>query len=149
MNLDEYDKAILQKLECDGRTAFSVIASELDISHTMVHQRVQKMTDNGIIKSIGPVIDEKKVGFDWVSFTGLTLEKDHNSERIIEALKAIPEVTECYYVTGAYTLFIRITARNHEHMRHILYDKIDNIPGIAKTESFMELGTAFRRNVVI
>lgn len=147
MQLDNYDKAILQKLESDGRTAFSLIATELDISHTMVHQRVQKMMDHGIIKGIRPLLDEKKIGFDWVSFTGLTLEKDHNSERIIDALKALPEVTECYYVTGAYTLFIRITARNHEHMRQVLYDKIDNIPGIAKTESFMELGTAFIRNV--
>jgi len=147
MFLDDYDKGILQKLEIDGRAAFSVIASDLNISHTMVHQRVQKLIDNGILEGIKPILNEKKIGFDWASFTGLTLEKDYNSERIIEALKTIPEVTECYYVTGAFTLFIRITARNHEHMREILYDKIDNIPGVAKTESFMELGAAFRRNV--
>ncbi len=147
MLLDDYDRAILQKLELDGRAAFSVIATDLDISHTMVHQRVQKLIDNGVIEGIKPILNEKKIGFDWISFTGLTLEKDHNSERIIEALKAIPEVTECYYITGSFTLFIRITARNHEHMREILYDKIDNIAGIAKTESFMELGAAFRRNV--
>ncbi len=149
MQIDDFDKAILKKLEIDGRVAFSTIANDLDISHTMVHQRVQKMIDNGIIEGIKPALNEKKLGFDWVSFTGLTLEKDHNSERIIEALKNIPEVTECYYVTGSYTLFIRITAHNHEHMRKVLYDKIDNIPGILKTESFMELGTAFRRNVAL
>ncbi|HRG42113.1 MAG TPA: Lrp/AsnC family transcriptional regulator, partial [Saprospiraceae bacterium] len=134
--LDIYDTKILQHLEDDGRMAFSLIAQEIGISNTMVHQRVAKMTEQGILKGIKPILDEKKIGYDWASFTGLTLEKDHNSSRIIEALKAIPEVTECYYITGAFTLFIRIVAKNHEHMRRILYDQIDIIPGIAKTDSF-------------
>lgn len=145
--LDDYDTGILRLLENDGRMAFSVIASELGISNTMVHQRVQKLAESGILRGIRPILDEKKLGYDWASFTGLTLEKDHDSRRIIEALSLIPEVTECYYITGAFTLFVRILARNHEHMREILYEKIDNIPGIAKTDSIMELGCAFRRNV--
>ncbi|MBK8346340.1 MAG: Lrp/AsnC family transcriptional regulator [Saprospiraceae bacterium] len=144
---DEYDVKILQLLEVDGRMAFSLIAQEIGISNTMVHQRVAKLIDQGVLKGIKPILDEKKLGYDWASFTGLTLDKDHNSERIIDALKSIPEVTECYYITGAFTLFIRIIAKNHEHMRRILYEQIDNIPGIAKTDSFMELGCAFRRNV--
>lgn len=149
IHLDQYDLDILKIMESDGRIPFSTIATEIGISNTMVHQRVSKLTEHGILKGVRPVLDEKKLGYDWASFTGLTLDKDHNSERIIDALKAIPEVTECYYITGAYTLFIRISARNHEHMRKILYEEIDNIPGISKTDSFMELGCAFRRNIVL
>ena len=93
-------------------------------------------------------MDEKKLGYDWGAFTGLSLEKDHDSARIIEELKKIPEVTECYYITGNYTLYIKIIARNHEHMRQLLYEKIDNIPGIAKTDSLIELGCAFKRNII-
>ena len=145
--IDHYDQQILKYLEEDGRKAFSSIAQSIGISNTMVHQRITRMTDMGILKGIKPVLDEKKLGYDWSSFTGLTLDRDHNSERIIEELKLIPEVTECYYISGAFTLFIRIAARNHEHMRNILYQKIDNISGIAKTDSFMELGCAFRRNI--
>ncbi len=145
--LDQFDIQILKFLEEDGRMAFSAMAQEMGISNTMVHQRVNKLTEHGILKGIKPILDEKKIGYDWASFTGLTLDKDHNSERIIAALKAIPEVTECYYITGSYTLFIRIIAKNNEHMRRILYDQIDNISGISKTDSFMELGCAFRRNV--
>lgn len=146
---DEFDIKIIEQLEQDGRKAFSLIAQDLGISNTMVHQRIHKLMDSGIIKSIGPILDEKKLGYDWASFTGLTLDKDHDSVRIIEALQAIPEVTECYYITGAFTLFIRIVAKNHEHMRRILYDQIDNISGISKTDSIMELGCAFRRNARI
>ena len=148
-NLDDFDIQILRQLEIDGRKAFSVIATELGISNTMVHQRVNRLTEQGILRGIKPVLDEKKIGYDWGAFTGITLEKDHDSERIIEALKNIPEVTECYYITGTYTLYLRIIAKNHEDMRRILYDKIDNIAGIAKTDSIIELGCAFRRNIAL
>ena len=148
-NLDDFDVQILRQLEIDGRKAFSAIATELGISNTMVHQRVNRLTEQGILRGIKPVLVEKKIGYDWGAFTGITLEKDHDSERIIEALKNIPEVTECYYITGSYTLYLRIIAKNHEDMRRILYDKIDNIAGIAKTDSIIELGCAFKRNMAL
>ena len=129
--------------------AFSTIAANLKISNTMVHQRVNRLTEQGIISGIKPLVNEKKIGYDWASFTGITLNKDSDSERIIEALKAIPEITECYYVTGSFTLYIKIIAKNHEHMRNVLYEKIDRISGIAKTDSIVELGCAFKRNITL
>lgn len=148
-NLDDFDLQILNQLEKDGRMSFSTIATTLGVSNTMVHQRVSRLMEHGILTGIKPVLDEKKIGYDWAAFTGLTLEKDHDSDRIIAALKKIPEVTECYYITGAFTLFIKIVAKNHEHMRKVLYEHIDSIPGIAKTDSIIELGCAFRRNILL
>ncbi|WP_316794361.1 Lrp/AsnC family transcriptional regulator [Pedobacter frigoris] len=148
-NLDDFDIQILKQLEKDGRMAYSAIATELGVSNTMIHQRVSRLTEQGILTGIRPVLDEKKLGYDWGAFTGLILEKDHDSNRIIEELKKIPEVTECYYITGTYTLYIKIIAKNHTHMREVLYEKIDNIAGIAKTDSIMELGCAFKRNIIL
>jgi Lrp/AsnC family transcriptional regulator for asnA, asnC and gidA len=145
--LDQYDINIIKELEKDGRMAYSSIATSLKISNTMVHQRINRLLDLGIMTGIKPIINEKKVGFDWAAFTGLTLNKDEDSNRIIEELKKIPEITECYYITGSYTLYIKLIAKDHEHMRRLLYDKIDNIPGIAKTDSMIELGCAFKRNI--
>lgn len=145
--LDEFDINILKELEKDGRMAFSAIATNLKISNTMVHQRINRMIEQGVIGGIKPIIQEKNIGYDWASFTGITLNKDSDSDRIIEEMKKIPEITECYYVTGSFTLYIKIVAKNHEHMRKILYEKIDNIPGIAKTDSIIELGCAFKRNI--
>ncbi|KQB39614.1 MULTISPECIES: Lrp/AsnC family transcriptional regulator [Flavobacterium] len=147
--LDEFDISIIKELEKDGRMAFSAIAANLKISNTMVHQRINRMVEQGVIAGIKPIIQEKKIGYDWASFTGITLNKDSDSDRIIEALKDIPEITECYYVTGSFTLYIKIIATNHEHMRRILYEKIDSIPGIAKTDSIIELGCAFKRNITL
>lgn len=145
--LDEFDIKIIKELEKDGRIAYSTIAANLKISNTMVHQRINKLTEQGILAGIQPVINEKKVGYDWGAFTGITLNKDHDSDRVIEELKKIPEITECYYITGSYTLYIKMIAKNHEHMRKILYEQIDSIPGIAKTDSIIELGCAFKRNI--
>ena len=145
--LDEFDINIIKELEKDGRMAYSAIAANLKISNTMVHQRINRLTEQGILTGIKPVINEKKIGYDWGSFTGITLNKDQDSNRIIEELKNIPEITECYYITGSFTLYIKIIAKDHEHMRKVLYEKIDTIPGIAKTDSIIELGCAFKRNV--
>jgi len=147
--IDDFDIQILKELEKDGRMAYSAIATALGVSNTMIHQRISRLTELGILTGIKPVLDEKKIGYDWGAFTGITLVKDHDSDRIIEELKKIPEVTECYYISGTYTLYLKIIAKNHEHMRQVLYEKIDNISGIAKTDSIMELGCAFKRNIIL
>ncbi|QBQ41741.1 Lrp/AsnC family transcriptional regulator [Sphingobacterium psychroaquaticum] len=147
--LDDFDVRILKILERDGRIAFSAIATELEVSNTMVHQRVTRLLDQGLLLGVRPVLNEKALGYDWGAFTGITLEKDGDSQRVIEELKKIPEVTECYFITGNYTLYIKLVAKNHEHMRQVLYEKIDTIPGIAKTDSIIELGCAFKRNIIL
>ncbi|GAB2638499.1 MAG: Lrp/AsnC family transcriptional regulator [Emticicia sp.] len=148
-NLDEFDKKILIQLEKDGRKPYSEIAKNLNISNTMVHQRVTRMKKIGILKGAGIILDERKLGYEWSAFTGLVLKEDSDSKTIIEELRKIPEVTECYYITGQYTLYIRIVAKSNEHMRSVLYDKIDHISGILKTESMIDFGAAFKRNVSV
>jgi Lrp/AsnC family transcriptional regulator for asnA, asnC and gidA len=147
--LDEFDKKILELLDKDGRKPYSEIAKNLGISNTMVHQRILRIKQEGILKKIGLDLDERKMGYEWSAFTGIVLKEDSDSKSIIEALEKINEVTECYYITGKYTLYIRIVAKNSEHMRRILYEKIDHIPGVLKTESLIDFGTAFKRNVPI
>ena len=115
----------------------------------MVHQRVTRMKKIGILKGAGIILDERKLGYEWSAFTGLVLKEDSDSKAIIEELRKIPEVTECYYITGQYTLYIRIVAKSNEHMRSVLYDKIDHISGILKTESMIDFGAAFKRNVSV
>ena len=145
-DLDQYDIGILRKLEQDGKKAFSQIAEELNISNTMVHQRINRMKKDGILIRHSIVIDEKKLGYEWGAFTGVTISESSNTYEIIEQLKDIPEVTECYHISGSYTLFVRIIAKNNEHMRDILYNKIENIKGIVTTESMVDFGCAFKRN---
>ncbi len=148
-SLDHIDKHILQLLEKDGRIAFSTIAQQLGVSNTMIHQRVEKLQAKGIIPEFKPRFDEKALGFGLASYTGIVLDKDPHTERVVEELKQISEVTECYYIAGQYTLFVKIIAKDSDHLRDILYKKVDAIDGIQRTESMIELGCAFKRNVSI
>jgi len=148
-SLDYFDQQILLHLETDGRVAFSTIARALNISNTMVHQRVARLKRTGILDRIGIHLNEQALGYTWSAFTGVILSKDSTSKDVIAKLREIPEITECYYITGSYTLFIRIVARSNEHMREVLYDKIDSIDEVIKTETFMDFGAAFKRNVPI
>lgn len=149
MILDDTDREILRLLEKDARKPYSEIAKVLNISNTMVHQRVIKMKQKGIIVGSGIHLNDRALGYEWGAFTGLILKEDSDSTQIIEALKQISEVTECYYIAGQYTLYIRVVAKSNEHMRRVLYEKIDHIPGVLKTESIVDFGTAFKRNVPI
>ncbi len=149
ITIDEFDKKIIKKLETDGRMPFSQIADEIGISNTMVHKRINKLIDNKVITKINPTFDEKTLGYGFGTFTGITLDKEHKTKAVIEALKKIPEVTECHYIAGKYTLYLRIFAKDHEDLRRILYDTIDNIDGVSKTESMIDLGCAFKRNIAI
>jgi Lrp/AsnC family transcriptional regulator for asnA, asnC and gidA len=148
-SLDHIDKHILQLLEKDGRIAFSTIAQQLGVSNTMIHQRVEKLQAKGIIPEFKPRFDEKALGFGLASYTGIVLDKDPQTERVIAELKKISEVTECYYIAGEFTLFVKIIARDTDHLREVLYKKVDAIEGVQRTESMIELGCAFKRNVSI
>jgi len=147
--VDEFDKKIISILNEDGRTSFLNISKELGVSNTMVHQRVSKLMESGVISSIRPILNEKKIGYDLSSFTGITLEKDYVHDTVIEALKKIPEITECYFIAGDFTFFLRIVAKNSDDLRKLLYEKIDKIPGVYKTISMIDLGCAFKRNAKV
>lgn len=146
-HLDTYDRKILSALEKDGKKPFSTIATELDISHTMVGQRVNRLKELDILKGNTIILDEAKIGYDWGAFSGIVLKEDSKTEQVIESLKAIPEVVECYYMSGQFALLIRVVAKDREHMRHLLFEKIDTISGVVKSESMIDFGCAFKRNV--
>ena len=94
-DIDQYDIEILKHLEVDGKKPFSQIAEEMNISNTMVHQRVTKLKNEGILQRHSIIIDEKKLGYEWGAFSGVIISETRKSEDIIEDLKKIPEVTEC------------------------------------------------------
>lgn len=148
LELDDFDKKILGKLEEDGRESFTVIADELGISNTMVHKRYGKLTSNGIIEKIQPSYNERLLGYTYCAYTGITLENEYDTYEIIEQLKQIPEIVECHFITGPYSLYLKILCKDQDDFRRILYDELEKIKGISKSESFLDLGCAFKRSIV-
>ena len=147
--LDFINKEIIRKLSEDGRLPFSELAKQLKISNSLVHQRVKKLQEAGIIKGFSVQLDEKSMGFESFTYTGIVTKEARFAYSIAEDLKKIPAVVECHWVSGKYALFIKIVAKNNEDLRKILYEQIHNIEGVGSTDSFISFGAAFEKNVNI
>ncbi len=146
---DYIDQQILERLQQDARKAYSQIAEELNISNSLVHQRIKKLTDIGVIKNASFVLDEKKLGYQTKSYTGLRLREARFAKSVMKELSKIEEITECNYVSGNYAIFIVIFARDNAHLQKILYENVHLINGVAGTDTFICFDTGFKRNVPI
>ncbi|WP_281632842.1 Lrp/AsnC family transcriptional regulator [Flavobacterium luteolum] len=148
-NTDYLDREIIQKLSENARIPFSDLAKELNISNSLVHLRVKKLQDAGIINSFSVKLNPKELGFETITYTGIVTKEAHFSYSIAEKLKAIPEVIECHWVSGKYALFIKIVAANNEELRKILYEQVHQIEGVGSTDSFFSFGSAFEKNLPV
>ena len=147
--LDFVDKEILRLLKSDARQSYVEIAKVLKVSNSLVHQRIVKMKQSGLIKNATLTIDEKLLGYNACSFTGIVLKEAHYAKQVVEELQLIPEVVECDYVSGKYAVFVKVCAADNEHMREVLYEKIHQIEGVSGTDTFISFGAQFTRSVPI
>lgn len=136
--LDEIDHQILDMLIENTRTPFTDIAKSLDISAGTVHVRVRKMEESGIIKGSTLTIDYEKLGYTFVAYVGIYLEKNHQTQFVLERLVNIPYVTVAHITTGKYNIFCKIRAKDTKHAKEIIY-MIDDIQGVSRTESMISL----------
>ena len=127
MQLDSLDFKILVMLSENARRPYLEIARECGVSGAAVHQRVQKLYSMGVIREAITVINPSSLGFDTCAYIGLMLKEPSKSERIIEAIRKIPEVVECYYTTGQYDVFIKIYARNNEDLLRLIHNSLSNL----------------------
>lgn len=147
--LDEIDLKILDIISKNARMPFKDVASECGISRAAVHQRVSRMIDMEVIIGSGYHIDPKKVDFHTCTYIGIFLERGGIYDDAAQMLNQIPEVVECHYTTGQYAIFAKVYAKNNEHLKEILNERIQKIQGVSSTETFISLEETFKREVPI
>ncbi len=145
--IDQTDRKILSFLTKNARMPFLEIARECGVSGAAIHQRVKKMENLGIITGSRLLVKPKTLGLDVCAFIGLTLSEPNKYSEVIDRLSEIPEIVECHFVTGKYSLFIKIYCEDHEHLMEILIKKIQDIPYIAQTETLISLEQAIERQI--
>ncbi len=143
--LDEIDLKILDIIIKNARTPFKDVALEVGISRAAVHQRVNRMIDMEVITGSGYLINPKKVEFRTCTYIGIFLEKGGIYSEVVKHLEKILEIVECHYTTGQYAIFIKVYAKDNEHLKKVLNTKIQKIPGISSTETFISLEETFKR----
>ena len=146
--LDSLDIKILQMLANNARKPFLEIARACDVSGAAIHQRVQKLTSMGVIKGSELLIDPSSVGYDTCAYIGFFLKDPSQFSHVVEELKKIPEVVECHFTTGQYDMFIKLVARNNDHLLHIIHEKLQHL-GLSRTESLISFKEVFKRQIPI
>lgn len=137
-NIDKVDRQILTFLIEDARTPFTEIAKKLNISPGTVHGRVKKMEQRRIITGATLSINYDVVGYGFTAYVGLILGRTIDSEKIIKALKDIPEITVAHIATGKFSIFCKIRCMNAKHAKDVIF-KINAITGVVRTESMISL----------
>lgn len=147
--IDFLDRKILQKLSDDARISFAVLAKDLKVSNSLIHQRVRKLQENKLLTGYTINLDSKKLGYDSITYTGIVTKEARFAYTVAEELQKIPEVVECHWVSGKYALFIKIVAKDNEDLRRILYEQVHRIEGVGSTDSFISFGLAFDKNLPV
>lgn len=147
-SLDQLDKKILSLIAEDARIPFLEVARECKVSGAAIHQRIQKLTNLGILKGSQFIIDPEKIGYETCAYMGLNLKNPENFDEVVEALKKIPEVVECHFTTGEYDLFIKVYAQNNHHLLNIIHDKLQAL-GLARSVSIISYNAVKERPLPI
>jgi Lrp/AsnC family transcriptional regulator for asnA, asnC and gidA len=146
--IDQLDKEILRMIAADARVPFLEVARACNVSGAAIHQRIQKLTNLGVLKGSQFVIDPEKIGYETCAYIGLNLKNPEDFDRVVTELQKIPEVTECHYTTGNFDMFIKIYAMNNHHLLTMIHDKLQPL-GLASSETLISFHSAFNRQLPV
>jgi len=150
-HIDSLDKKILSILTKDARTPFVEVARSCNVSGAAIHQRVQQMISAGVIRGSQFNISPRAMGYNTCAFIGIQLNLITRKSHIeaYDKIMKIPEIVECHHVSGKHSLLIKIYTKNNEHLKDIIIEKIQSIPEVTSTETFISLQEGFERQVSI
>lgn len=145
--LDPIDVRIVNELTADARISFVQLAKKLNVSNTLIHQRVKKLRTNGIFGQATYRLQPLRLGYETQAYTQIMLTDAKHHREVEKQLAKIQEIVECVNIAGRYALLVRIFAKNNRHLREIIYHDILAIEGVEGTNTTICFETAFERNV--
>ena len=145
--VDNSDKKILNIIMNNARTPSKDIAIVCGVSRAAIHQRIQRLIDMGVIVGSGYQVNHKKLGYNTCTYVGVKLEKGSLYRDVVVDLEKIPEVVECHFTTGPYSLLIKLYARDNQHLMELLNNHIQHIQGVTETETLISLEKSFSREI--
>lgn len=141
MQLDQIDKHLLALLQKDAKQSIKALAAKVNLSTTAVYERIKNLERKEFIQQYTIVVNPEKVEKEFLSFCMIQLDK-HSQENLLEfekKIKTLPEVLECYHVSGTYDYLIKIRVKNIAEYRSFMVNKLTDIPHIANTQSALSI----------
>jgi Lrp/AsnC family transcriptional regulator, regulator for asnA, asnC and gidA len=149
LHIDSLDRKILKLITENARIPYLEVARECNVSGAAIHQRIQRLIRLGVIIGSEFILNPKKIGFNTCAYIGVFLQSAHLYPEVVKKLREIPEITQCHYTTGNYSIFIKVYTKSNEDLKNVLVEKLQSIPGIERTETFISLEEAFDRQIPI
>ncbi len=145
--IDKLDRKILSILSTNARIPFKDVAAQCGVSRAAIHQRVQHLVEKGIITGSGFYVNPKSLGYSTCTYVGLNLERGSMYKKVVAELQEIPEIIECHFTTGPYTMMIKLYARDNEQLMDLLNNRMQTIPGVVSTETLISLEQSIKREI--
>ncbi|WBU90285.1 Lrp/AsnC ligand binding domain-containing protein [Cellulophaga omnivescoria] len=149
IKIDGIDKKIIRYLMQDARKPILEIARKIGISGAAIHQRLRKLETSGLMSGSKFVINPKVLGYTTMAYIGIFLDKAMSNPKAVKELEKIPEVLECHYTTGNWSILIKVLCKDNEHLMHVLNKEIQQIQGVSRTETFISLDQQIDRQIQI
>ena len=136
-HLDETDREIISHLQYDGRMPFTEIANKLGISEGAVRRRVKLLTEEGVLQIVG-IVEPRFLDWNAAGMIGVNVQAGTIEDAAAE-IAQFPEVSYLFMASGGFDLFIEVYCRDREHFVNFLNEKLQRVPGVTRTETFMIL----------
>ena len=139
--LDDKDQALLGFLQEDARITSTELAKRVDLSTPGLQKRVRKLEDSGVIEAYRAILNREALGFDMLCFVQVTLQRHEQEavQRFRDQVKTMPEVMECFHLTGEYDYLLKVIVRNRKHLEHFLVDVLTPVKGMDKIRTSVVL----------
>ena len=147
--IDNLDKKILSILSLNARIPFKDVAAECNVSRAAIHQRVQRLIEDGVITGSGFDVNPKSLDYSTCTYVGITLERGSMYKDVVSRLRHIPEIVECHFTTGPYTMLVKLYARDNEQLMELLNSQLQGIPGVVATETLISLEQSIKREIPV
>lgn len=137
MNLDNTDKEILQKLQQNSKITNKELSNGLSLSVTAVFERIKRLERNGVISGYVALVKPDKVEKAFMVLTQIKLVQ-HTKSNVIKFeadVVKLPEVLECYHVSGEYDYILKVLVKDMEAYREFMLTKLTNLENIGSTQS--------------
>ena len=147
MTIDRYDKLILNALQKDGRISNVQLAGQVNLSESACLRRVRALEESGMIARYAALVSQNEVGLPGNVFVQIGLHREVESELTAfeDAVRAIPEVMECYLMSGEFDYLIRVVVADMADFERIHKTELTRLPGVARVNSSFAIRTVQRK----
>jgi DNA-binding Lrp family transcriptional regulator len=147
MSLDRFDKLILGELQKDGRISNVQLAGVVSLSESACLRRVRSLEESGLIDRYVALLSQPKVGLPGSVFVHIGLQREEESELAAfeDAVKDIPEVMECYLMTGEFDYLLRVVVSDMADFERLHRDALTRLPGVARVNSSVTIRTVQKK----